>query len=68
MGTRSDGKEIVEATILSDTTPDPLPTNGANVTGMTANQVFAPFSMLYVVADVENKVYVTNESGTFVPQ
>ena len=67
-GIRADGKEIVEAVIVSDTVPDPLPTSGAIVVGMTENQVFAPFSLLYVVEDTTNKVYVANESGTFVSQ
>ncbi len=68
MGVRTDGTEIVQAMILSDTVPSPLPTNGANVTGMNANQVFAPFSLLYVVGEADAKVYIANESGTFIPQ
>lgn len=63
-----DGKQVVMATILSDDTPETLPTTGALVDGMSADQVFAPFSLLYVVADVENKVYIADESGTFVAQ
>ena len=68
VGVRADGTEIIQAMILSDTVPSPLPTNGANVTGMTANQVFAPFSLLYVVGDADAKVYIANESGAFIPQ
>lgn len=68
LGVRANGTEIVQAVILSDTTPSPLPTNGANVRGMSANQVFAPFSLLYVVGEADNKVYIANESGVFVPQ
>lgn len=68
VGATSDGKQIVQAIILSDTTPAPLPTTGENVDGMNADQVFAPFSLLYVVGDVENKVYVADESGNFVAQ
>lgn len=67
-GIRGDGKEIVEAVILADTTPEPLPTSGLGVDGMTDDQVFAPFSLLYVVADETNKVYIANEAGAFVAQ
>ena len=68
MGVKTDGTEIMQVMILSDSIPSPLPTNGANVDGMTANQIFAPFSLLYVVGDVDAKVYIANESGTFIPQ
>ena len=67
-GVKGDGKEIMQVIILSDTIPSPIPTNGANVDGMNANQVFAPFSLLYVVGEAESKVYIANESGTFIPQ
>jgi hypothetical protein len=56
------------ATILSNTTPSPLPTTGKGITGMNENDVFAPFSILFVVADVGKKVYIANESGVFVAQ
>ena len=68
VGVRADGVEIVQAMILSNSAPSPLPTNGANVVGMTANQVFAPFSLLYVVGDAETKVYIANENGAFEAQ
>lgn len=63
-----DGSIPVRAIIVSDSTPAALPTNGADVVGMSANQVFAPFSMLYVVGDADAKVYIANEQGVFVPQ
>lgn len=65
---QSDKKEVVQAFIVSDNTPGTLPTTGAGIEGMNANQVFAPFSILYVVADVPAKVYITNESGVFIAQ
>lgn len=68
VGARADGTEIIQAIVLSDTVPSPLPLNGADVTGMNANQVFAPFSLLYVVGEADAKVYIANESGTFIPQ
>lgn len=68
VGYRADGKEIVQAVILSNTTPEALPVIGDGIDGMNANQCFAPFSMLYVTADVTTKVYIANESGTFIPQ
>lgn len=67
-GQNSEGKEVIEAFIVSDSTPAALPTTGENVEGMNANQVFAPFSVLYVLADVTEKVYIANESGVFVAQ
>ena len=61
-------KQEVQAVILTDNVPAALPTTGADVKGMNANQVFAPFSLLYVIGEAEHKVYITNESGVFVPQ
>jgi len=68
MGVKADGTEIMQVMILSDTVPSPLPTNGANVDGMTEKQVFAPFSLLYVVGEADAKVFIANESGKFIPQ
>lgn len=65
---RADGKQVVQALIVSNTTPATLPTTGATVDGMSAKQVFAPMSVLYVVADVEPKVYIANEAGAFIAQ
>lgn len=60
---------LVDVLIVSDTVPDPLPVNGENVDGLTAKDVFAPFSILYVVAaDAAHKVYIADESGQFVAQ
>ena len=63
------GKQCVRATIVANTVPGTLPTNGANIVGMTEDQVFAPFSMLYVVAaNADPKLYIANEQGIFVGQ
>lgn len=68
ISTRPDGVRTVRAFIVSDTEPVNLPTNGKDVKGLMETDVFAPFSILYVIANVEDKIYVANESGTFVPQ
>ncbi len=66
-GTKN-GKEIMQAIIISDSVPATLPTTGDGIVGMNDNMIFAPMSLLYVVGDADSKVYITNESGTFVPQ
>jgi len=48
--------------------PATLPESGADVAGMTDQQVFAPLSVLFVVGDSDEKVFVTDESGVFVAQ
>lgn len=63
-----DGHRTVRAFIVSDTTPETIPTSGAGVRGLMDTDVFAPFSILYVTADVEKKLYVADESGRFVAQ
>lgn len=63
-----EGIRTVRAFIVSSDTPDALPTTGENVTGLSSTDRFAPFSILYVIADVENKVYVADETGTFIAQ
>lgn len=68
IGTRADGKTTVRALILASEEPVTLPETGENIEGMNANQVFAPFSILYVTGSTENKVFITNESGLFVAQ
>lgn len=67
-GAFRDEKRVIDAVVVADTTPDELPTTGENVVGMSPDDVFAPMSVLYVVADVETKVYIANESGAFVAQ
>lgn len=64
----TDEKRIVQAFIVSDTTPAELPTTGENVTGLLPTDVFAPFSIIYVTADVSDKVFIANESGVFIAQ
>ena len=63
-GKTPDGKQIVDTFILADSDPSTLPTDGTDVEGLTADDVFAPFSILYALPD---KVYVANESGAFTP-
>ena len=62
------GITTVLAIIVADETPEQLPTNGAGIKGMLENQVFAPMSMLYVVGEAEEKLFIANEKGQFVPQ
>lgn len=64
----SDNKDVVRAMLVANETPATLPMTGAGIEGMNANQVFAPFSILYVTADTDEKVFITNESGVFVAQ
>lgn len=64
----ADGKTVVRALIVASETPETLPVTGEGVEGMNADQVFAPFSILYVMADADAKVYITDESGAFVAQ
>ena len=64
----SDGKQIVEAIVVADDTPEALPVTGEGITGMSPDDCFAPMSILFVTADVEHKVYIANESGVFIPQ
>lgn len=62
------GNRIVRVIIAADTLPATLPTTGADIEGLTANDTFAPMSMLYVVNSSPNKVYIADESGQFVAQ
>lgn len=64
----ANGHQVVDAFIVSDTTPLPLPMTGANVDGMSANDVFAPFSILYIVNDADTKLFIADESGAFIAQ
>ena len=63
-GQRPDGKRIMDAFILSDNDPATLPTTGEGITGMKDTDIFAPFSILFVLAGP--KTYIANESGAFV--
>lgn len=68
VATTSNGKNRVQVLIVADETPNPLPTTGEGIKGLSANDVFAPLSVIYVVANVTPKIYVANESGVFVAQ
>lgn len=61
-------KDVVEAVVVSSTAPTSIPIDGSTVDGMTENEVFAPMSVLYIVANVTPKIYVANEQGQFVGQ
>ena len=59
----------IYASIISDTTPSPLPTTGENVDGMEKDQTFSPGSVIFVVdPNASHRYYVANESGEFVGQ
>ena len=45
-GTKN-GKEIMQAIIISDSVPATLPTTGDGIVGMNDNMIFAPMSLLY---------------------
>ncbi|MGN0493523.1 MAG: hypothetical protein ACI4F7_07740 [Acutalibacteraceae bacterium] len=62
------GNRIVRVIIAADTLPAILPVDGSNVEGLSAKDTFAPMSMLYVVNNSPNKVYLADESGKFVAQ
>ena len=49
-GQTADGRRIMDVFILSDTDPVNVPTNGQGITGMKDNDLFAPFSILFVLA------------------
>ena len=68
VGVDGNGRQVVDAFLVSDTTPNPLPTTGAGIVGLGENYVFAPFSMLYVVGAVTTKIYIADETGQFVAQ
>ena len=59
----TENKRIVQAFIVADTVPAELPTTGKNVTGLLPKDVFAPFSVIYVVADVSDKMFIADESA-----
>lgn len=68
VGINDADKQVVEALLVADTTPTTLPTTGAGIIGMNANQVFAPFSVLYVVHSAITKLYIADEGGAFIAQ
>lgn len=68
VGRTADGKQIVSAVLVADSPPEILPTTGEGIKGMSANQVFAPFSILYVTGEADAKVYIAGEDGAFKAQ
>lgn len=62
-------KQRVDCLIVADEAPATLPVSGEGIDGMTADMLFAPMSVLYVVAaDASPKIYIANENGEFVGQ
>ena len=69
LGITSEGKYLIDAEIVADSTPSPLPTDGTDVEniGYPADKVkFAPGSVLYVVNGGD--VYMADENGEFIKQ
>lgn len=64
----SDHKKVVRALLVANEEPAKLPETGEGVVGMNADQVFAPFSILYITGKTDSKVYIADESGVFVAQ
>lgn len=63
------GKQLVEAMIIADTEPENPPTTGEGIIGMSESEVFAPFSLIYVLAeDAKHKIYIAGETGQFIGQ
>lgn len=64
-----EGKRRIEAVIVASETPAALPTDGSTVTGMSADEVFAPLSILYVTdPTADHQIYIADESGQFIAQ
>ena len=61
----NDGTEVIEATLITTTVPETLPTTGDGISGMNANQIFAPFSTLVVLGENLFAVYIADENGVF---
>ena len=64
--TDANGKPIVRAFIVADTTPDTMPTTGSGIENMTEDETIGVFSMLYVIGSAA--LYIMNSQGTFVNQ
>ena len=42
---------------------------GKGIIGMSESEVFAPFSLIYVLAeDAKHKIYIAGETGQFIGQ
>ena len=55
--------------IIADTEPETLPTTGEGIIGMSESEVFAPFSLIYVLTeDAKHKIYIAGETGQFIGQ
>lgn len=66
LGITPEGNYLIDAEIVADSVPSPLPTDGTDIEniGYPADKVkFAPGSVLFAVED--NAVFVANEDGVF---
>lgn len=63
-----DGSYTVEAFIIANTAPSPLPTNGRNIVGLAPTDRFAPFSIIFCTDASDPKIYIANEQGEFIGQ
>jgi hypothetical protein len=64
------GKAKVRAFLISDSTPETMPTDGSGIIGMSGEIDFSfmPMSVLYITdSTAENQVYITKEDGTWTP-
>ncbi|MBQ6403845.1 MAG: hypothetical protein IJI27_08065 [Oscillospiraceae bacterium] len=62
-GQTASGKRVMDVFLLSDDDPQTLPTTGEGIGGLREDDVFAPFSILFVLSGP--KTYIANESGVF---
>ena len=60
------GTKYVRATIFADTTPATMPTTGAGIFGLNADDHLFADSVLY--AEDSGDVYMLNGAGTWVKQ
>lgn len=65
---KTDGTKSVRALLLSSTAITTPPTTGAGIEGLNSTDTFAPMSIIYVTANVTNKVWIADETGTFIAQ
>lgn len=61
-----DGKRYVRAQIYGDSVPGTMPTNGASITGLNADDILYAGSIFYSVAN--GKVFMLNSQGSWIEQ
>ena len=61
-------RRTVQAVIVADAVPDPLPDCGKGIDGLEDTDVFAPLSGLIVIdGSADLAIYFTDTSGVFRP-